>query len=454
MKFDNISDNLLDMLSSTVMSPYDISRIRNFCIIAHIDHGKSTLADRFIERAHIISEREYRDQILDNMDIERERGITIKSQVVTVPYKEVYQLNFVDTPGHVDFSYEVSRAVASCEGALLLIDATQGVQAQTISHLYMALEYDLEIIPVINKIDMPAANVEWVRTQIEQELGLDADDAVLVSAKMGTGIEELFEKIIARIPSPRKVEGAARALVFDSHYDLYRGVVVHFRVFNGAFSQGQQILFMGSRSSYKIAEIGRFKIGLESCGELRAGEVGYFLAGIKTIADIQVGDSITDAERPATEPLPGFKEIKPMVYSSIYPVDSDSYNDLALAMEKLKLNDASLFFEKDSSVALGFGFKCGFLGLLHLDVVQERLEREFDLAIVFTAPSVRYEVYLHGGAQVSVETPAEMPDPTRIDYALEPYIRASIITPSEYIGNLMTLCLDNRGVQKAMVLPG
>ena len=429
---------------------YDISHIRNFCIIAHIDHGKSTLADRFIERSHIISERDYKDQILDNMDIERERGITIKSQAVTVPYGDGYQLNFVDTPGHVDFSYEVSRAIASCEGALLLVDATQGVEAQTISNLYMALEHDLEIIPVINKIDMPAADIERVRAQIDHDLGLDADDAVPVSAKMGTGVDELFEKIIGSIPAPKTRGEASRALVFDSHYDPYRGVVVHFRVFDGAFTEGQQIHFMGSNSSYKIEEIGRFKIDLESCKELRAGEVGYFLAGIKTISDIQVGDSITDAAKPASEALPGFKEVKPMVYSSIYPVDSDSYNDLAVAMDKLKLNDASLIFEKDSSVALGFGFKCGFLGLLHLDVVQERLEREFDLSIVFTAPSVRYEVELLNGETMDVETPAEMPDPTKIGSAKEPYIRASIITPSEYIGNLMTLCMEKRGIQKNM----
>ena len=438
------------------MNSYNISHIRNFCIIAHIDHGKSTLSDRFIERSHIIAERDYKDQILDNMDIERERGITIKSQAVSIPYRAnaggSYQLNFVDTPGHVDFSYEVSRAIASCEGALLLVDASQGVEAQTISNLYMALEHDLEIIPVINKIDMPAADVERVKAQIDHDIGIDSDQAVLVSAKMGTGIEDLFEQIVAIIPPPQtKTEAKARALIFDSHYDPYRGVVVHFRVFDGSFAVGQQILFMGSNSSYKIDEIGRFKIELEPCKELRAGEIGYFLANIKTISDIQVGDSITDATNPATEALPGFKEVKPMVYSSIYPVDSDSYNELAAAMEKLKLNDASLFFEKDSSAALGFGFKCGFLGLLHLDVVQERLEREFNLSIVFTAPSVRYELYLQNGERVNVETPAEMPEPTRIDYAMEPYIRATIITPSDYLGNLMTLCLQKRGVQKDMI---
>jgi GTP-binding protein LepA len=438
------------------MSAHDLSLIRNFCIIAHIDHGKSTLADRFIEKSHIISEREYKDQILDSMDIERERGITIKSQAVTVPYTasdgRTYQLNFVDTPGHVDFTYEVSRAISSCEGALLLVDATQGVEAQTLSNLYLAMEHDLEILPVINKIDMPAADVPRIRHQINHDLGLDGDDAAQISAKMGIGIEDLFEKIVSDIPAPASDPDApSKALVFDSHYDPYRGVVVHFRIFDGSFRKGQEILFMGSASRYKVDEIGRFRIGLEPCNELKAGEVGYFLAGIKTISDIRVGDTITDAKHPAKEPMPGFKEVKPMVYSSIYPVDSNDYDELAAAMDKLKLNDASLFFEKDSSVALGFGFKCGFLGLLHLEVVQERLEREFDLSIVFTAPSVRYEVYLHDGQMVEVESPTEMPEPTKIDYSMEPYIKASIITPTDYIGNLMSLSLEKRGVQKDMI---
>lgn len=438
------------------MSTHDPSLIRNFCIIAHIDHGKSTLADRFIEKSHIISERDYKDQILDNMDIERERGITIKSQAVTVPYTaadgRTYQLNFVDTPGHVDFTYEVSRAISSCEGALLLVDATQGVEAQTLSNLYLALEHDLEIIPVINKIDMSAADVPRIQHQIDHDLGLDGENAAQVSAKMGMGIEDLFEKIVTEIPAPDADSAApARALVFDSHYDPYRGVVVHFRVFDGSFRKGQEILFMGSGSKYKIDEIGRFKIGLEACDELRAGEVGYFLAGIKTIGDIRVGDTVTSAAKPCSEALPGFKEVKPMVYSSIYPVDSNDYDELAMAMEKLKLNDASLIYEKDSSVALGFGFKCGFLGLLHLEVVQERIEREFDLSIVFTAPSVRYEVYLNSGEMQEVESPTEMPEPTKIDYSMEPYIKASIITPTDYIGNLMNLAMEKRGVQKDMI---
>ncbi|AHC14854.1 translation elongation factor 4 [Salinispira pacifica] len=438
------------------MSKHDLSRIRNFCIIAHIDHGKSTLADRFIELSKIISERDYKDQILDSMDIERERGITIKSQAVTIPYVSgegvEYQLNFVDTPGHVDFSYEVSRAISSCEGALLLVDATQGVEAQTLSNLYLALEHDLEIIPVINKIDMPAADIEGVKHQIEHDLGLPADEAALISAKMGTGIMELFEKLVKEIPSPSAQEDApAKALVFDSHYDPYRGVVVHFRIFEGSFREGQEIFFMGSESRYTIDELGRFRIGLERTGKLHAGEVGYFLAGIKTISDIRVGDTVTDYKHPCKEALPGFMDVKPMVYSSIYPVDSNDYQELAAAMEKLKLNDASLVYEKDSSLALGFGYKCGFLGLLHLEVVQERLEREFGLSIVFTAPSVMYEVYLLNGEMIQVETPADMPESSKIDYSMEPYIKASIITPTEYIGNLISLCEEKRGIQKDMI---
>lgn len=438
------------------MNKHDLSRIRNFCIIAHIDHGKSTLADRFIELSKIISERDYKDQILDSMDIERERGITIKSQAVTIPYAAEdgveYQLNFVDTPGHVDFSYEVSRAISSCEGALLLVDATQGVEAQTLSNLYLALEHDLEIIPVINKIDMPAADIEAVKHQIEHDLGLPADEAALISAKMGTGIIELFEKLVKEIPPPAAAENApGKALVFDSHYDPYRGVVVHFRIFEGSFKEGQEIYFMGSESRYTIDELGRFRIGLERSGELHAGEVGYFLAGIKTISDIRVGDTVTDYKHPCKKALPGFMDVKPMVYSSIYPVDSNDYQELAAAMEKLKLNDASLVYEKDSSLALGFGYKCGFLGLLHLEVVQERLEREFGLSIVFTAPSVMYEVHLLNGEKLEVETPADMPDSTKIDYSMEPYIKASIITPTEYIGNLISLCEEKRGIQKDMI---
>ncbi len=377
--------------------------IRNFCIIAHIDHGKSTLADRFIQKAMIISEREYKDQILDSMDIERERGITIKSQAVTIPFKskngKEYTLNLVDTPGHVDFAYEVSRAISSCEGALLLIDASQGVEAQTLANLYMALEYDLEVIPVINKIDLPSADIPLVMHQIDHELGLDIDITSLVSAKTGKGVDELFESIVEHIPAPTgKTSEPLKALIFDSHYDPYRGVIVHIRVFEGQLKTGDNIKLMSSDAVYKVEETGVFRVVLNKNDKLTAGDVGYFIAGIKTISDIRVGDTVTNAARPCDKALPGFKEVKPVVFSSIYPVDSNDYNELLNAMEKLKLNDASLIYEKDSSVALGFGFRCGFLGLLHLEVVQERLEREFDLSIVLTAPSVAYKLQMNSGS--------------------------------------------------------
>jgi GTP-binding protein LepA len=430
----------------------DPSHIRNFCIIAHIDHGKSTLADRFIEKARVIDARKMQNQMLDNMDIERERGITIKSQAVALEYKandgQEYTLNLVDTPGHVDFSYEVSRAISSCEGAILLIDATQGVEAQTLSNMYMALEHNLEIIPVINKIDMPAADPEGVKRQIEHELGLDPDGALLVSARQGTGVDELFEAIVARIPGPSVAAAAPlRALTFDSHYDPYRGVIVHLRVFDGSIVPGQKIRFMYNDSEYVVEETGQFRITLAKTEGLAAGEVGYIIAGIKTVSDVRVGDTVTDAAAPAAEPLPGFREVKPVVFSSIYPMDPAEYQELKVALEKLKLNDASLVYDKDNSVALGFGFRCGFLGLLHLEVVQERLEREYDQSIILTAPSVRYRIKLTTGESVFVDNPADYPDPSRIDSAEEPYIKAQIITPLAYIGNLITLCLDKRGVQ-------
>ncbi len=431
----------------------DISKIRNFCIIAHIDHGKSTLADRFIQKAKIVAERDFKNQILDNMDIERERGITIKSQAVSIPFisktGEVYQLNLVDTPGHVDFTYEVSRAIASCEGALLLVDATQGVQAQTLSNLYLAMEQDLEIIPVINKIDMAGADIASVMKQIDKDLGLDTDKAMQVSAKMGIGIDELLEAVVEHIPCPKTDPSSPpQALVFDSHYDAYRGVVVHIRVFNGRFKPGQTIRFFSKHADYVIEEIGKFRIGLEKTTSLESGEVGYFLASIRQISDIRVGDTVTDAQNPCLSALAGFKDIKPVVFSSVYPVDSNDYEELIKAMEKLKLNDAALTYEKDSSAALGYGFRCGFLGLLHLEVVQERLEREFNLSIVLTAPSVRYEIYLHGGSMQIVESPQDFPDPTRILESKEPFIKASLISPSEYVGNLMNLCNEKRGIQR------
>ena len=433
----------------------DTKLIRNFCIIAHIDHGKSTLADRFIEKAALVDSRTSMNQILDNMDIERERGITIKSQAVTLRYTakdgQEYVLNLVDTPGHVDFSYEVSRAISSCEGALLLIDATQGVEAQTLANMYMAIDHNLEIIPVINKIDLPSADIEGVKYQIDHDLGLDSDMAVLVSAKTGQGVDELFEAIIQYIPAPTPAkDDKLRALIFDSHYDPYRGVIVNIRVFSGMIKAGQTIRFMISGGEYRVEETGLFKINLEKNDCLMEGDVGYINAGIKNISDVHIGDTITLADDPAPDPLEGFKEVKPVVFSSIYPVDSNDYEELLAAIEKLKLNDASLIYEKDSSSALGFGFRCGFLGLLHLEVIQERIEREFDLSIVFTSPSVMYHVYLKSGEMLKINNPMDFPDPVNIDYCEEPYIAASIITPSEYLGPIMTLCMEKRGVQTSM----
>ena len=434
----------------------DTSHKRNFCIIAHIDHGKSTLADRFIERARLVQARgPLESQILDNMDSERERGITIKSQAVTVPYTakngEVYELNLVDTPGHVDFTYEVSRAISSCEGALLLIDATQGVEAQTLANLYLAMEHNLEIIPVINKIDLASADIDSCIHQIDHDLGLDPDMAVKVSAKTGEGVDLLYEAIVDYIPSPKgKTDMPLEALIFDSHYDPYRGVIVHARIFNGKVRVGDEILFMHSNASYKVEDLGLFQINLISKPELEAGDVGYFIAGIKNISDIRVGDTVTLKNNMAPEPLPGFKEVKPVVFSSIYPVDSNDYEELQDAIERLKLNDASLMYEKDSSAALGFGFRCGFLGMLHLEVIQERIEREFDLSIVFTSPSVRYTVHMKDGETLYIDNPLEYPDPMRVDWAEEPYIQANIITPTEYVGPIITLCLEKRGIQTQM----
>jgi GTP-binding protein LepA len=433
----------------------DNALIRNFCIIAHIDHGKSTLADRFIEKAHLVEERLMKEQMLDSMDIERERGITIKSQAVTLLYTAndgtEYELNLVDTPGHVDFSYEVSRAISACEGALLLIDASQGVEAQTLSNMYMALDHDLEIIPVINKIDLPSAQIDDVRHQIEHDLGLDPDGALLVSAKNGVGIDELMEALVKRIPPPSGAASSAlKGLVFDSHYDPYRGVIVHVRLFEGTLREGQRIRFWQGATAFDVEDVGIFCIGLKRSRELTAGDVGYFIAGIKTISDVRIGDTVTDELRPCDAPLPGFREVKPFVFSSIYPVDANDYEELHAALDKLKLNDASFIYEKDTSAALGFGFRCGFLGLLHLEVVQERLEREFDLSIVLTSPSVQYRLTLITGEGVSVDNPQEFPDPGSIELAEEPYIRASIITPSSFLGNMMTLATEKRGVQTGM----
>ena len=434
----------------------DTKHKRNFCIIAHIDHGKSTLADRFIERARLVTSRgPQQTQILDNMDIERERGITIKSQAVTIPYTasdgEEYELNLVDTPGHVDFTYEVSRAISSCEGALLLIDASQGVEAQTLANLYLAMEHNLEIIPVINKIDLPSADIPSCLHQIDHDLGLDPDSACFVSAKTGEGVDTLYEAIVNMIPPPEgNPDDPLKALIFDSHYDPYRGVIVHCRLFSGALHPGDQIRFMHSGAEYRTEDTGIFQLQLVSRPVLSAGDVGYFIAGIKTISDIRVGDTVTLCSNPADEPMAGFKEVKPVVFSSIYPVDSNDYEELQEAIERLKLNDASLVYEKDSSAALGFGFRCGFLGMLHLEVVQERIEREFDLSIVFTSPSVRYIVHMKNGETLEVDNPLEYPEVTRIDSTEEPYISADIITPTQYVGPIITLCLEKRGVQTGM----
>ncbi|MHC6204567.1 translation elongation factor 4 [Breznakiellaceae bacterium SP9] len=429
--------------------------IRNFCIIAHIDHGKSTLADRLIQKVKLVEDRDFQNQILDNMDIERERGITIKSQVVCLPYTAAdgkeYQLNLVDTPGHVDFSYEVSRAINSCEGALLLVDATQGVQAQTLSNMYLAVEHNLEIIPVINKIDMQAADIPAAKTQIDKDLGLDSSEALLVSARQGTGVDELFEAIVKRIPAPvGNPDAPLKALIFDCHYDPYRGVVVHIRIFDGGIKKGVRIQFMSNKSSYEVETVGLFKLALIEQENLSAGSVGYFIAGVKTVSDVHVGDTVTEAERPCDASLAGFREVKPVVFSSIYPLDSNDYEELRTSLEKLKLNDASLIYEKDSSAALGFGFRCGFLGLLHLEVIQERLEREFNQAVIFTAPSVKYRIHLRSGEELMIDNPQDYPDEGRIAGAEEPYILASIMTPAVFLGNIMTLCLEKRGTQTNM----
>ena len=427
---------------------------RNFCIVAHIDHGKSTLSDRLIQKSKIIDERKMKNQILDNMDIERERGITLKSQAVTIPYKAKdghdYELNFVDTPGHVDFSYEVSRAIASCEGALLLIDASQGVESQTVSNMYMALEQDLEIIPVINKIDLPSADIPAVRHQIDKELGLDDSITQLVSAKTGEGIDELFEAIVNDFPPPSgDASSPLQALIFDCHYDPYRGVIVHIRVKNGTVKTGDVIKMMSTSSEYKVEQAGIFKIDYEETGKLEAGDVGYLICGIKTVSDVKVGDTLTLQQNPAKEPLSGFKEVKPVVYSSIYPMDSNDYEELKESLEKLKLNDASLVYEKDNSIALGNGFRCGFLGLLHLEIIQERLERDYNQAVIFTAPSVRYKVELTDGEQIFIDNPSEYPQ-GKIRSSEEPYIKASIITPATYLGSIMELCKQKRGEQTNM----
>ncbi len=432
-----------------------MEHIRNFCIIAHIDHGKSTLADRLLQATLQIPDREFRNQILDNMDLERERGITIKSQAVTLPYTarngKQYELNLIDTPGHVDFSYEVSRALASCEGALLLIDASQGVEAQTLANLYLALEHNLEIIPVINKIDLPSADIESVKHQINHDLGLDPDQTLLCSAKTGQGVAEILEAIVARVPPPAgKPEEPLQALIFDAKYDPYRGVLIHVRVKAGRVQVGESILLMATGAIHRIEEVGIFQLKLAKRDFLEAGDVGYIISGVKTVSEARVGDTVTSAENPSPAPLPGFIEVKPVVFSSIYPISTDDYEELADSIARLKLNDAALVYTKDSSIVLGQGFRCGFLGLLHLDIVQERLEREFNQSIILTSPSVQYRVTLTDGTVKIIDNPVHYPDPTQVLKDEEPYIKASFIVPDDYLGPVISLCISRRGIQRDM----
>jgi len=427
-----------------------MDHIRNFSIIAHIDHGKSTLADRMIQMCGLISQREFKDQLLDNMDIERERGITIKSQTVCLPYQaqdgRTYSLNLVDTPGHVDFSYEVSRALSSCEGALLIVDAAQGVEAQTLANLYLAMENDLEVIPVINKIDLPSAEPETVSLQVEEDLGLDSDLIQLCSAKSGQGVDNIFEAVVNYLPPPKgDPESPLQILIFDANYDPYRGTIISCRIINGVIKPGDQITFMSTAASYRVEEVGLFRVKKEPQKQLQAGEVGYILAGIKSVFDAKPGDTITHTESPCDTPLPGFREILPVVFSSIYPISSDDYEDFGAALDKLQLNDTALSFQKDSSAALGFGFRCGFLGLLHLEVIQERLEREFGISLILTVPSVRYRFILNDNSELMVDNPAHFPDPAKINRIEEPYIKASILIPERYMGVVMTLCMERRG---------
>jgi len=430
--------------------------IRNFSIIAHIDHGKSTLSDRMIELCGAVEQRQMESQILDNMDLEKERGITIKARAVRMDYTakdgEVYTLNLIDTPGHVDFNYEVSRSLAACEGAVLVVDATQGVEAQTLANTYLAMEHDLEILPVFNKIDLPAADPQMAKQAVEDIIGLPAMDAPEISAKMGINIDSVLEDIVKNVPAPTgDPDAPLKALIFDSQYDSYRGVIVFLRLMEGSLRPGQQVRMMASGATYQVIECGHLlPLGMKPCDCLRAGEVGYFTASIKNVKDTRVGDTVTDAANPAVEPLPGYRPVQPMVYCGIYTEDGSKYPDLRDALEKLQLNDASLSFEPESSVALGFGFRCGFLGMLPMEVIQERLEREFDLDLVTTLPSVIYDVYKNDGALVRVDNPHNYPDPTHIEHAEEPYVKVSIIAPNEFVGNIMPMCQERRGEFKDM----
>jgi GTP-binding protein LepA len=437
----------------------DISLIRNFSIIAHIDHGKSTLSDRLIQLCGNVASREMKDQILDSMEIERERGITIKAQTVRLDYKhkdgKTYQLNLMDTPGHVDFAYEVSRSLAACEGAILVVDASQGVEAQTLANVYQALDNNLEILPVLNKVDLPAADVERVKQQIEDVIGLDASAAIPISAKTGLNVEAVLEAIVERLPPPKGDASAPlKALLIDSWYDAYLGVVVLVRVFDGFLKKGQKIKLMSSGASYQVERVGVFRPKQETVAELGPGEVGFFTAAIKQVADTRVGDTVTDDRNPTPAPLPGFKPVQPVVFCGLFPVDAADFEDLREAMAKLRLNDASFSYETETSAALGFGFRCGFLGLLHLEIITERLEREFGMDLITTAPSVIYHVYLTDGTRLELHNPADMPDPVKIDHIEEPWIEATILVPDEYLGAVLKLCQDRRGRQKNLTYAG
>ena len=428
-----------------------MKHIRNFCIIAHIDHGKSTLADRLLDFTGAVTERQKQDQLLDNMDLERERGITIKSHAIQMEYEhegQSYVLNLIDTPGHVDFSYEVSRSIAACEGALLIVDAAQSIQAQTISNLYLALDNDLEIIPVLNKVDLPSANVEEVTDDIVDLLGCKAEEVIPASAKVGLGIQEILTAIIERIPPPKgSADEPLQALIFDSVYNPFRGVETYFRVINGRISKGQKVQFMATKNIYSADEIGVLKLSQEVRKEISAGDVGYLITGIKEAKEVKVGDTITTPENPTQVAIDGFEEVKPMVFAGIYPVDTEEYEELRASMEKLQLNDASLVFQPESSAALGFGFRCGFLGMLHLEIIQERLEREFNMTVITTVPNVSYQAYTRKNPDdiIFVNNPSDLPDPSGMDRVEEPYIRASIITKSDFVGNVMSLCIEKRG---------
>jgi len=425
-------------------------KIRNFSIIAHIDHGKSTLADRILEYTGALTQREMQAQVLDQMDLERERGITIKLQAVRLAYKaddgETYILNLIDTPGHVDFTYEVSRSLAACEGALLVVDAAQGIEAQTLANVYLALDNNLEILPVINKIDLPSADPDRVKEEIEEVIGLDASEAVHASAKAGIGIKEILEQVVQKVPAPTgDPDQPLRALIFDSHYDAYKGVIVYVRVLDGAIRAGSKIKFMATDKTFEVIEVGAFMPRMGIVDELSVGDVGFVVAGIKNVKDTRVGDTITDAKNPAPEPLPGYRRINPMVYCGLYPIESSDYTDLREALEKLELNDASLRFEPETSSALGFGFRCGFLGLLHMEIIQERIEREFNIPLITTAPSVIYRVTLTNGEVINIDNPSNYPEVGRIDFVEEPYVKAAIIVPNDYVGAIMELCQGKRG---------